>query len=181
MASTRDVMNVVIGLEKETMRLYVGFSKTFSTDPKLKEFWFRMARDEAGHLGALDLVSTTLEQEGLLDKDSPVSLQNPAIVRLRTQLDKFRSEATTKIPISRALTIALELEETEIEELVADLLKPAQSEREQERYLRLLVHDLGDLSYMIEQHCPDAALLQRCDSLVNRHAAALESSSRLGS
>ena len=39
--------------------------------------------------------------------------------------------------------------------------------------MRLLVHDLGELSYMIEQYCQDPALLQRCDELVNHHAETL--------
>ena len=41
-----------------------------------------------------------------------------------------------------------------------------QDHDEYERCQRLLVHDLGELSYMIEQHCQDPALLQRCDELV---------------
>jgi hypothetical protein len=75
--------------------------------------------------------------------------------------------------IERALAIAVEVEETELEDMVGDLLKALQEHDEYERCQRLLVHDLGELSYMIEQHCQDAALLQRCDELVNHHAETL--------
>jgi len=44
---------------------------------------------------------------------------------------------------------------------------------EYQRCQRLLVHDLGELSYMIEQHCHEPGLLQRCDELVNHHAETL--------
>jgi len=48
-----------------------------------------------------------------------------------------------------------------------------QTPDEYERCLRLLIHDLGELSYMIERHSQDPALLSRCDALVNRHAETL--------
>ena len=67
----------------------------------------------------------------------------------------------------------MEIEETELEDLVGDLLKALQDRDEYQRCQRLLVHDLSELSYMIEQHCPDSDLLYRCDELVNRHAATL--------
>ena len=38
--------------------------KLFAGHPRLHEFWFGMARDEARHVGALDLVTTVLDFEG---------------------------------------------------------------------------------------------------------------------
>jgi hypothetical protein len=75
-----------------------------------------------------------------------------------------------QISIERSLKMALDVEETELEDLVSDLLKALQKGDEYESCMRMLVHDLGELSYMIEQHCQDPAMLQRCDALVNRHA-----------
>jgi rubrerythrin len=171
MPTMREVLETTIALEKQTMALYARFARAFAKDPALHDFWFDMARDEARHVGALDLVSTVLGFEGVLDKASPVSLENSTLVRLREILDKYSRES--EMPIDRALAAALEVEETELEDLVGDLLKAVQHGDEYERYLRLLVHDLGELSYMIEQHCHNPALLQRCDALVNRHAEAL--------
>ncbi|HEY6419600.1 MAG TPA: hypothetical protein VIX59_11395 [Candidatus Binataceae bacterium] len=173
MPTTREVLEITIALEKQSMSLYARFAKMFAADSKLQDFWFGMARDEARHVGALDLVSTVLELEGSLDKPSPISLEDSTIVRLRALLEKYHRAAGAKMPVEQALAIALEVEETELEDLVADLLKAVQAPDEYERCLRLLVHDLGELSYMIERNCQDPALLHRCDTLVNRHAETL--------
>jgi hypothetical protein len=173
MALMREVMAETIALERKTMAVYAGFYRAFAADPRLRDFWFAMARDEAGHVGALELVATLLEVGGSLDRPSPISLDDQSFERLRELLDRAVRDSVGPILIERALTIAVEIEESEIEDLVSDLLAGVQDEREQRRYQRLLVHDLGDLSYMIEHYCQDPALLHRCDTLVNRHAEAL--------
>ena len=177
MPTTREVLEATIALEKKSMALYARFAKIFAKDPKLQDFWFGMARDEARHVGALDLVTTVLDQEAMLDEPSPISLEDATIVRLRALLEKSQRDAVPAITLERALEIALEVEETELEDLVSDLLKALQTPDEYERCLRLLVHDLGELSYMIEQHSHDQALLSRCDVLVNRHAETLRHTS----
>jgi hypothetical protein len=175
--TTREVLETTIALERKSMALYARFAKIFSTEPPLHEFWFGMARDEARHVGALDLVSTVLEFEDVLDKPSPIPFQAADIERLRSLLDRYLREPPGAIPIERALAIALEVEETELEDMVGDLLKALRHFDEYERCQRLLVHDLGELSYMIEQHCQDSDLLQRCDELVNHHAETLHKAS----
>lgn len=173
MPTTREVLETTIALEKQSMALYARFAKIFRGDPALDEFWFGMARDEARHVGALDLVSTVLEFEDVLDHPSPIPLQAEAVEHLRGLLARYLSEPAETISIERALTIALEMERTELEDMVGDLLKALQRRDEYERCQRLLVHDLGELSYMIERHCQDPALLQQCDELVNHHAEIL--------
>lgn len=177
MPTTREVLEETIALEKQSMALYARFAKMFARDPGLQDFWFGMARDEARHVGALDLVSIVLEQESKLDLASPISLDDAIIVRLRDLLRRSQLEAANGVPLERALELALEVEETELEDLVSDLLKALQASDEYERCLRLLVHDLGELSYMIERHCTNPGLLARCDALVNRHAETLRQSS----
>ena len=173
MPTTRQLLETTIALEKQSMALYARFAKLFDRNPTLHKFWFGMARDEARHVGALDLVSTVLDFEGVLDKPSPLPVQGDQIQRLGALLERYLREPADAIPIERALAIALEVEETELEDMVGDLLKALQQRDEYERCQRLLVHDLGELSYMIERHCQDPALLQRCDELVNHHAETL--------
>ncbi|HEY9157747.1 hypothetical protein [Candidatus Binatus sp.] len=173
MPTTREVLDATIALEKQSMALYARFAKIFAREPGMQDFWFAMARDEARHVGALDLVATVLDQESMLDKPSPISLEDATIVRLRALLEKSQRDAMPGIKLERALEIALDVEETELEDLVSDLLKALQAPDEYERCLRLLVHDLGELSYMIERHSANPALLSRCDALVNRHAETL--------
>jgi len=175
MPTTREVLDTTIALEKQSMALYASFAKLFAGDSALHDFWFGMARDEARHVGALDLVTTVLNLEGKLDQTSPVSLDDATILRLRDLHAEFENRAKPGLSLEQALKIALEVEETELEDLVADLLKALKSD-EYERCLRLLVHDLGELSYMIEQNSQDPELLRRCDELVNRHAEELRKS-----
>ncbi len=167
-------------LEKETMALYARYAKVFEGEPKYREFWYSMARDEANHVGALTLVSTVLECEGVLEQKSPFALEDETVRRLRTLLEQAAHSAGPSLTMENALAVALEIEESEIEDRVGELLKAVKQEREYERYQRLLVHDLGDLSYMIECYCQDTSLLARCDALVERHAEALRESEGRG-
>jgi len=171
--TTRQVIETTIALEKRSMALYARFAKIFNGQPRLHEFWFGMARDEARHVGALGLVATVLELEGVIDGPSPVPVQESEMTRVRAMIEHYMSEPDSAFPIERTLAIAVEIEESELEDLVGDLLKALQERGEYERCQRLLIHDLGELSYMIEQHCQDPALLSRCDDLVNHHAATL--------
>ncbi len=165
-----------MALEKETMGLYARYAKVFEGEPKFRDFWYSMARDEANHVGALTLVSTVLECEGLLEQASPFALEDETVRRLRNLLKQAAEDAKPPLTMEKALAVALEIEESEIEDRVGELLKAIKEEREYERYQRLLVHDLGDLSYMIECYCQDTSLLTRCDALVERHAEALRRS-----
>jgi hypothetical protein len=174
--TTRAVIETTIALEKRSMALYARFAKIFNDQPPLHEFWFGMARDEARHVGALDLVETVLELEGVIDGPSPVPVQESEMIRLRETIEHYMTEPEAEFSIERALAIAVEVEESELEDLVGDLLQALQERGEYERCQRLLVHDLGELSYMIEQHCQDPALLARCDELVNHHAETLRHS-----
>jgi len=171
--TTRELLEATIALEKQSMALYARFAKIFFDDLALHEFWFNMARDEARHVGALHLVSTVLELEGVLDQSSPIAMRAEDIERLRALLGRCLSQPAETLVLERALAIALEVEETELEDMVGDLLRALKQNDEYQRCQRLLVHDLGELSYMIEQHCHDPSLLQRCDELVNHHAETL--------
>ncbi|MBF6569108.1 MAG: hypothetical protein IVW54_09545 [Candidatus Binataceae bacterium] len=171
MPTNREVLDVTIALERQSMAIYARFAKLFMATKGLHEFWFGMARDEARHVGALHLAATVLELEGKLDQPSPIRLDEATIRHMRKLLADCGNAVDGEISVERALAMALEVEESELEDLVSDLLKALQEGDEYNSCMRLLVHDLGELSYMIEQHCQDdPALLQRCDTLVNRHA-----------
>jgi hypothetical protein len=122
MPTTREVLDATIALEKQSMALYVRFAKSFAHDAKLQDFWFAMARDEARHVGALDLVTTVLDQESMLDQPSPISLEDATILRLRALLDKAQPK-TGEYPASVASTWALNFQEVEQDPVAADILR----------------------------------------------------------
>src|SRR5438876_11344922 len=74
----REVLDAAIELEKKTMALYVGFVKAFPRPAEVRNFWFSMARHEAGHCGAPALV------EGILESDPPRAAQTRAWFDPRT-------------------------------------------------------------------------------------------------
>src|SRR6266849_1189440 len=108
------------------MALYARFAKIFSGQPRLHDFWFGMARDEARHVGALGLVATVLELEGVTDGASPGPVQEAEMTRLREMIEHYMAESDSAFTIERALAIAVEVEESELEDKVGDLLQALQ-------------------------------------------------------
>src|SRR5260370_42565904 len=113
MPTTREVLEVTIALEKQSMALYARFAKLFASATKLQDFWFGMARDEARHVGALDLATTVLDQEAMLDKPSRISLEDATIVRLRGLLQKSRRDPAPAVRLQRSLHMAREVVATD--------------------------------------------------------------------
>src|ERR1700723_561575 len=103
--TTREVIETTIALEKRSMALYARFAKIFSPQRRLHEFWFGMARDEARHVGALGLVATVLELEGVIDGPSPIPVQETEMVRLREMIEHYMAEPDSAYTIERALAI----------------------------------------------------------------------------
>src|SRR5271166_347294 len=110
MPTAREVLDITIALEKQSMALYASFAKLFGADLKLHEFWFGMARDEARHVGALGLVATVLELEGVLDDPSPVPVQAAEMSRLREIIERYIAQPDSAFPIERTLAVAVEIE-----------------------------------------------------------------------
>jgi hypothetical protein len=178
MHTVTDALKETVALERQTMALYARFSERFASDRKISEFWFEMARDEARHVGALELVETVLQLRGVCERIDSTVFDQSTVTRSRTLLESAARESEGALSIQRALQMAVDIEESELEDVVGSLLRSVQQGGEYERFQRLLVHDLGNLSYMIECYCDDPDLLQRCDALVNRHAEALSAFER---
>lgn len=152
-------------LELRTMKLYCRFESLFRHRDDLRRFWFDMAQHEARHFGALALVGGLLD--GTAGRAFPAaSLTAGRIDHLRALLSRFEAEAKPTLTLARAFEMALELESSEIEDVVLDLLDLLTGEAERERAVKLLIHDLSDLSYMIEKYTTSHSLLARADELV---------------
>src|SRR6266581_4237603 len=169
----REILDTAIELEKRTMALYVGFVKAFPRPEEVRNFWFTMARHEAGHCGALALVEGILESDPHRAAKTRVWFDPSTATRLRSLLSAYQREARSGVRLERAFEMAIDLEASELEDVVVDMMKVVKSPEWRERAIQLLIHDLGDLSYMIERYTPNEALLARADALVERRVGRL--------
>ncbi len=152
-------------LERGAMRLYCRFERQATSPEELRRFWLKMAQHESRHFGALALAA------GLLEETPPSSLPTigltPTRIRhLRRLLDRLHREVSEGISVERAFEMSLEIESSEIEDVVLDLLRSLKAGEERERTVQLLIHDLGDLSYMVEKYTTNQALLARVDAVL---------------
>lgn len=163
-----ELVRAAIQLERRTMELYCRFEVLFSKPDPVRAFWLDMAEHESRHVGALALVAGLLECDA--QRQMPVVPAAAAghVARLQGLLDRAEREVDGHLTLTRALEIALDIESSEVEELVLDLLQVLRGKRERERAALSLIHDLGDLSLMIERYGDDPQLLARADRVVER-------------
>jgi hypothetical protein len=91
-------------------------------------------------------------------------------------LTRAEEEARHKLSLTRAFELTLEIESSEIEDLVLDVLSALKGATERERAVHTLIHDLADLSYMIEKYGEDKALLSRADLVIEQQLKRLRGS-----
>jgi rubrerythrin len=172
-ATIREVLDTAIELERKTMQLYTALVKTFKGTDELRGFWFAMARHEAGHCGALALVESLIENDPALVRNRKVWFDDTTVARLRALLTAYLKEVRRGVGIERALAMALDIESSELEDVVVELLQVVKDRRWRDQAVQMLIHDLGDLSFMIEKYTSDEALLARADELVERRVGGL--------
>jgi rubrerythrin len=168
----RQVLDTAIDLEKKTMDLYVAFVRAFPRPEAVRNFWFTMARHEAFHCGALALVESMVESDPATARRS-VRFDPVTVARLGALVSAYQREARRGVSLRRALEMAIDLEASELEDVVADLLKVVRNPQWRERAIQLLIHDLSDLSYLVERYTHDEALLARADRLVEQRRGGL--------
>jgi len=171
-ATIREVLDIALELEKKTMALYVHFVQAFPRPAEVRTFWFGMARHEAAHCGALSLVESILEADHAAAR-ARIWFDTSTATRLRSLLSAYQREARGGVGLERAFEMAIDLEASELEDVVVDMMKVVKHPTWRERAIQLLIHDLGDLSYMIERHTPNQRLLARADALIERRVGRL--------
>jgi rubrerythrin len=166
--TVKDILRTAVDMEKKTMALYTRFARVFDGQEELRTFWFTMARHEAGHLGALALVESVLESDPALAENTKVWFDPSTVVRLRSLLGAYGREATKGVSTERAFEMAIDIEGSELEDVVVELLHVVKEKALRDQAIKLLIHDLSDLSFMVEKFTQDEALLARADELVER-------------
>ncbi|MCX8073488.1 MAG: hypothetical protein N3C12_13730 [Candidatus Binatia bacterium] len=175
-ALIRDAME----LERQTMELYCRFESIFAEPEELRSFWFDMAQHESRHFGALALVAGLLR--GRKDRTLAVErhLRPERLDHLRSYLRTAHREAARGLSLRQAFAIALEIESSEIEDVVLELIQELRGNAERERAVQLLLHDLGDLAYMVEKYAQDPELLARADALLESQVERLRANPEEG-
>ncbi len=163
-----EVLDLALELERKTMALYASFLSSFAEHEELRQFWFNMARGEAAHCGALMLVECILRDDPDLGGGAKIRFDMSTGVRLRSLLAAYRREQRRGVTAERAFEMAVDLEGSELEDVVVDLLQVVRDPGWRDKAVKMLVHDMGDLSYMIEKFTDNAELLGRADALVER-------------
>lgn len=166
-----EVLDIALELERKTMSLYAGFLSQFEEEDELRQFWFNMARGEAAHCGALMLVECILRDAPDLGGDAKIRFDMSTGVRLRSLLAAYRREQRRGVTAERAFEMALDIEGSELEDVVVDLLQVVRDPGWRDQAVKMLVHDMGDLSYMIERYTDNAELLGRADALIESRVA----------
>ncbi|MBI3304637.1 MAG: hypothetical protein HYZ72_21450 [Deltaproteobacteria bacterium] len=172
-ATIKDILRTAVDMEKKTMALYTRFARVFDAQEELRTFWFTMARHEAGHLGALVLVESVLESDPTLAEHTKVWFDPSTVVRLRSLLGAYSREAAKGVSAERAFEMAIDVEGSELEDVVVELLQVVREKALRDQAVKLLIHDLSDLSYMVEKFTQNEALLARADELVERRVDTL--------
>jgi hypothetical protein len=164
----RKLIAVAMELERRTMQLYCHYETLFPEPDEVRAFWFDMAEHESRHFGALAMVAGLLECAPQRTLAAAPSLTRAHVEHLRALLDRAEAESRAGLSLTRAFETALAIESSEIEDLVLDLLSALKGEHERERAVKILIHDLGDLSYMIEKYSTNRALLAKGDKLIEQ-------------
>lgn len=170
-----EILRIAMDLEKRTMALYTAFVSQHSAEPELQKFWLTMARHEAGHFGALALVESMIATDPNLEVGRKVWFDEVTVVRLRSLLAAYQREAQSPVSVERALEMAIDLESSELEDVVVDLMHVVEDGVWREQATQFLIHDLGDLSYMVEKFTRDPKLLRRADDLLDRRVKTVRS------
>jgi rubrerythrin len=177
----RKLIEAAMALERRTMELYCRFETLFPSPDEVRMFWFDMAQHESRHFGALALVAGLLESAPQRTLRAAPALTREHVVHLQELLSRAETEAKAGMSLTRAFELALEIESSEIEDLVLDLLSALKGATERERAVHSMIHDLGDLSYMIEKYGGSKALLTRADRVIEQQLNRLRGSPLPGS
>lgn len=170
------LVQVAMTLERQSMQFYCLLESQFTHPEELRNFWFDMAQHESRHFGALALVAGLMQGQPRRALGAGRALRPERTAEMGRLLRRCLREARRGVTLERAFEMALEIESSEIEELVLDLTEELRGETEREKAAKLLIHDLGDLTYMIEKYTHNAQLLAKADALLERQVRRLHSS-----
>jgi len=164
-------------LERRASVLYSDLSWAFRSPPELHLFWRDLANAEGDHAHMLNLAGQFVRAQGL-KKEVPIDPQ--LVPRMVRHFEDYRRRIAERPSLEAALSLALDLEQSELDEVFLQLLSASPGVRPEElEYFRTEAREHYDrLAAAIEQWCEDKALKARAQSL--RRAVGSPPAARVG-
>jgi hypothetical protein len=107
-------------IERLVAKIYFRFSHLFIQDPKLRDFWWDMAREEEQHAYILNACKTMIENYEEESVDPSISKEKAD--DLKARLTRYLGGGTPSIDVKQAFRIALEIESSEIDTIYSKLV-----------------------------------------------------------
>ncbi len=110
-------------LERLVSKIYFRFSHLFSDRPELRDFWWKMAKEEEQHSSVLLACKSLIEN--YTDENLDPSITRQTADAMREKLLNFLDKGTPSLSVGKAFEIAIEIETSEINEIYIKLLQLA--------------------------------------------------------
>jgi hypothetical protein len=152
-------------IERLVSKIYFRFSHLFFPKPKLRDFWWEMAKEEEQHACILNACRALIENYEDEKLDPSVSSQKADEVK--RWLLAFLSRGMASIGVEDAFRIALEIEGSEIDVIYGRLLQLGGPK------IAKTMENLGvpasvqrqKLKFAMRQFCSDPALIEAAEKL----------------
>ena len=122
--STREPFDPLIRfaeIERLVAKIYFRFSHLFLHEPKLRDFWWEMAREEEQHACILNACRALIENYEDERLDPSISRQKAD--ELEQRLLAYFKRGMASISVEEAFRIALEIESSEVDVIYGRLLQ----------------------------------------------------------
>jgi rubrerythrin len=152
-------------IERLVSKIYLRFSHLFMPQPKLRDFWWEMAREEEQHACILNACRALIENYEDEKLDPSINLQKAE--ELEQWLLAYFKRGTASITVEEAFRIALEIESSEIDAIYGRLLHLGGPK------IAKTMENLGvpasvqrqKLKFALRQFCSDPELLRSAEGL----------------
>jgi hypothetical protein len=152
-------------IERLAGRVYFRFSHLFLDIPELRDFWWQMAVEEEQHACVLIAIRTVIETYREAAADPAISHEKAD--QLEARLLAYLGKGTPMITVDESLSIALDIESSEIDAIYSKLLQLGGS-----RLANVMVQfgvpvsaQIRKLKSMVSRFSEDPELRARAESL----------------
>jgi hypothetical protein len=152
-------------IERLVAKIYFRFSHLFFLQPKLRDFWWEMAKEEEQHACILNACRALIENYEDEKLDPSMTLHKTE--ELKEWLLAFLNRGMASLGVDEAFRIALEIESSEIDAIYGRLLQLGGPK------IAKTMENLGvpasvqrqKLKFVLRQFCANQELLEAAEKL----------------